>query len=267
MRLPSFFLFCGILVYSTLSANPFFEGSVRYQFSNNMSQVTLFYPQIKNSQPEYRTGTIKVSLWACNDLFYGGKIHGTRVADFTLNGLGSGQYWKAGSKTINATLPDQPGYYSMVMTVEEYGSDGYFISDWINYDDTAYLKRPAPPAPKIKVEFEGPFKWQTYPNDGTLEIKVGKIKHNRNGNSGSLQISVWATRQPYKGGNIKGWILGEIKKEALRKGMIYPSIHRYVDYTAPPAGHHYVTIALQEYDGRSYVIRDHYTYDGTFTFN
>jgi len=252
---------------SGLSANPFFDGTVRYQFSSNNSQVTLSYSKISNSQLEYRTGTIKVSLWACEEPYRGGQIWGTRIADFKLNGLGAGQYWQQGSKTLNATLPQYPDYYYMVMTVEEYVSEGYVISDWIAFDDLAYLKRPPPPAPKVSVQFEGPYRWQTYPSEGSLEIKSGKIQHNRNGKTGSLRLSVWATRQPYKGGNIKGWVLGYARKEALQKGMIYPSSHHFVDYEAPPAGHYYVTIALQEYDGREYRIMDYHTFDGTFTFN
>ena len=267
MRLCSVFLFLWFLLCSSLTGNPFFDGSVRYQFSSNNSQVTLSYSKISNSQLEYRTGTIKVSLWACEEPYHGGRIWGTRVADFKLDGLGAGQFWHSGSKTINATLPEYPEYYYMVMTVEEYVSDGYVISDWIAFDEMAYLSRPAPPAPKPLLQFSGPFSWQTYPSRGSLEIKSGKISHSRNGKTGTLRLSIWATRQPYKGGGINGWILGYARKEALREGMIYPSSNHVVDYQAPPPGNYYVTIALQEYDGRDYKIMDYHTFDGTFTFN
>jgi hypothetical protein len=251
------------------SANPIFDGPVRYQFSNNNSQVTLTYTKIQNSTQDYNTGTIKVSLWACDNPYSGGTLNGVRVADFTINGLGSGQYWHSGNQTLNATIPEYADYYFMVMTVEEYGNNGYFITDWVNFDQTAYLNRPPPPKPAkpaIKLTLEGPYRWQTNLNDGTIEIKVGKISHNRNGQTGTLRIQVWATKQPYKGGNINGWILGKIQREPLQKGMMYPSTHQWVPYKAPPPGNYYITIALQEYDGSAYFIRDYFTFDGTQAF-
>jgi hypothetical protein len=265
-RLLLFLLFLGC---SRLFSTPVFEGPVRYQFSNNNSQVTLNYTKIQNSTPNYNTGTIKVSLWACYDPYSGGTLNGVRVADFTLKGLGSGQYWHSGNQTINATLPEYADYYFMVMTVEEYGNGGYFITDWVNFDQTAYLDRPPPPKPAkpaINLNMEGPYRWQTYPGEGTIEIKVGKISHNRNGQTGTLRIQVWATEQPYKGGNINGWILGRIQRDPLQKGMLYPETHRRVSYKAPPPGYYYITIALQEYDGSGYIIRDYFTFDGTHSF-
>ncbi len=261
-RIFSLLLFFSIF---SLNASPYFDGNVRYQFSNNNSQVTLSLTKISNNEPDWGTGPLKVSLWATTSPYNGGQITGTRIAEFPLAALGPGQYWNAMNKTINATLPSAAGNYHMTMTLEEGFDEGWAIQHWVSFDAPAYLSRPAPP-PKVKLKLEGPYKWQTHPSQGTITLKTGKISHNRNGKSGTLRVVAWATRQPYKGGTINGYRLGHIQRQPLQKGMIYASTSGTVSYTPPPSGYYFVTLTLSEYQSNGYIIMDYFTFDGTTYF-
>jgi len=263
----SVFLFLTLLLcLNVASANPFFDGTVRYQYLGGNQKVTLSHERISNSSNQNTTGTIRISLWATTYAYGGGQLQGTRVASYKLEGLKPGYYWKAASETLSAAPPPSDGYYYMTMTAEEYTHDGYVITDWITFDTQAYSKRPAP-APKKSVSnkllsMSGPYRWQTYPSENLLEIGTGTIKHTRNGTTGGIRVTVWATKNRYTGGRITGWILGYVQKEQLQKGYVYKKIETTVPYSPPPLGQfYYITIALSEYDGREYVIRDHYTFD------
>lgn len=249
---------------------PFFDGQVNYQISGDFRKVTLTHTKISNDSNERTTGTIKVSLWAMDDPYEGGPLKGYRLASYKLDGLKPGFWWKQNSRTLDATMPEWPDYYFMLMTVEEYHADGYRLTDWIDFENTAYLDRPAPKAPpppaKPLLSMEGPYRWQTYPAEGKLEVSTGKISHTRNGKTGSLRIAVWATSTRYAGGRIQGWILGQVRKQALEKARMYPEIGAVVDYKPPPSGRYFVTITLSEYDGSQYVIRDSFTFDESFRF-
>ncbi|MCG8528573.1 MAG: hypothetical protein MI748_19505 [Opitutales bacterium] len=266
MKIPLAIVFILTLCFHMV-ASPFFDGGVRYQFTGDMKRVSLSHTKISNDNHQGSTGTIKVSLWAMDHPYEGGQMDGFRVASYTLEGLKAGYWWNDMTKTLNATLPQWSDYYYMAMTVEEYFTEGYRITDWVNFADAVYLEKPAPPTPpKLNISMEGPYRWQTHPSEGKIEIDTGKITHNRNGHTGSLRIAVWATQNRYNGGQINGYVLGYVQKESLQKGMMYPHIDAYVRYKAPPSGRYYVTMTLSEFDGNAYVIRDYFTYDDTFNF-
>jgi len=272
METPSMsrkFLLCSLIAGWTigaLHAGPLFDGPVRYQFLNGNRQVVLSHTKIVNDSHQQTTGTIQISLWAMDYPYEGGAMDGFRIASYKLEGLKPGYEWNAAEKTLPTVMPEWPDYYLMAMTLEEYHPGGYRITDWINFDSSAYLDPPPPPAPKPLLSMEGPYRWQTYPTKGTILVKTGKINHTRNGNTGSLRIAVWATQQPYRGGRINGYILGTINRDPLQKGMMYPKTNQVVRYKAPPSGNYYVTLTLSAYDGQVYKIMDHFTFDGTTRF-
>lgn len=226
------------------------SGSTRYQFSNQNGLVTFGCDRITNSSKEDATGTILVRLWALDAPHRGGAISGKVVGEFKLNGLDPAHWYSNVSKTVNTTLPGVKRSYFLCLTALEYKGGQYVVSDYSNFSDTVVL------GPRPLFTLSGPWSWRSSDEGGTLEIKVAKISHTRTGNTGSLELAVWATDRPYNGGDISGYKLGSVNKSALQRGYSYTSLENTAKYKRPPPGTYYISLLLSEFDS-GYKIRSY----------
>lgn len=236
-----------------------FKGATGYQVNGNT--VTLTAASVYNPSAENASGTLMLKLWACDQPYKGGSLGGNLLGSYKLNGLSGGQYYSNLSKNVAYTPPAVRKSYYVVLALVEYRDKGYVVVDSRNMPNPAVL------GPTKLVEMDGPYRWQTNAAAGTVAIDVGKIKHARPGKTGTLKLSVWATKTPYKGGAIQGYELGSVQKKALEKGYTYTDVKNTAKYTPPPAGTHYVSILLTEFgNNEEYTIMDYFTTATKSTF-
>jgi hypothetical protein len=234
-----------------LQAAPKIKGAVNYQFNASSTSVTLSCERIQNDSAENATGTVEVKLWALTSAYQGGGISGHVLASYKLEGLRPGMGYPAPKRTLKPVMPARKANYYIVLTVSEYRKGGYVITDWRQFSKTASL------GPLKLFTLGGAWSWQTSYEGGTLDLKVDKISHNRTGKTGSLRLAVWATKSPYKGGDISGWQLGFVDKKALEPGYSYNDVENVARLKRPPAGTYHMSLVLSEYRDGSYVIVDY----------
>jgi len=249
MRLLLAILSAGLVFMSGhVQAGIKIKGSVRYQFASGNKTVSFGADRIENDSSAASTGTLTVQLWAMDAPYSSGVMRGKVVASFKLDPLLPGNGYPQVNKSVSTSMPGTKKAYYMCLVVAEYRASGYVTADYRNFTSTAVL------GPLPLFTMVGPWKWQTHVQDGTIDISVGKISHTRNGNTGSIKLSVWATKNAYRGGSLEGYQIGYISKEALKKGYSYPSIQATTRYTPPPPGSYFVSIILSEYSGDSYKV-------------
>lgn len=93
-------------------------------------------------------------------------------------------------------------------------------------------------------------------SDTSLTLFAARVENNRgSGSSGTLRLKLWATEEPYTGGTIRGYILGEYTfTSVLNARSYFEDIERSVAFRRPPDGFYYVTLTLTEYDGQDYIM-------------
>ena len=232
-------------------AAPKIYGNSRYQFSNQGTMVTFGCGGINNPSKDNATGTIQVRLWATDAPYKGGSIRGKVLGEFKLEGLNPGAYYSPVSKTLRADLPATKKHYFVTLTVSEFQSDGYAITDYRTFEKQALI------GPVDLFSLSGPWSYRYSTEAGTLDISVAKISHTRTANTGTLKLAVWATNTPYKGGGIDGYQLGSVTKTALKPGYSYSAVKNTATFKKPPPGSYYLTLVLSEYNGSEYRIVDH----------
>ena len=247
---PTSLLFAAALLISSAQAfaGAKITGGSKYQFGKQNATVTLSCGAISNTSKENATGTLKVQLRALDTPHTGGSIGGCVLAEYKLDGLNPGSVYNSPSKVLNTTLPKVKKAYFLCFTVLEYKNGQYVLDDFQNFTNTLVL------GPLPLFSMSGPWSWKTSPEGGTIDITVAKISHTRTSPTGSLSLEVWASTQPYTGGRIQGFKLGEVKKDPLKAGFVYSDVKNTAKYKAPPPGTYFVTLLLCEFNDGSYKI-------------
>jgi hypothetical protein len=240
-------LFCCSITASHAGAK--IEGGTRFKFVTP-TRVTLGCDRIVNPSRENATGTLMLRLWAVDQPYQGGGIQGKVIARARFEGLNPGNVYTNPSRTLDVTLPPARRAYSLCLTLMEFSGGEYVISDYRNFQGTTVL------GPIDLFSLTGPWSWQSSTEGGTIELEVAKIPHNRPGGTGSLRLALWATKQPYQGGGIKGFMIGTLQKDALKPGNTYTNLKNTLKFIKPPAGGYYVNLVLTEFNGSDYLIVD-----------
>lgn len=241
-------LVLGFVSTLTAHAAPRFTAPVRYDFNQQMTTVTLQAGMIKNDSRENATGSLKVQLWACSSPYEGGTIHGQLIGTTgRLEALGPAQYFENLKQTVAYTPPSVRENYCLVFVLLEYKNGNYVIVDHVNLAATKSL------GPLQLFTMEGPWRWQTSYEGGTVDMSVAKISHTRTGTTGSLKLSVWVTAQPYRGGRLVGYEIGQVRKDPLKAGFVYTDVKNTAKFVPPPAGTYYPTLVLSESDGNQFI--------------
>ena len=256
-------LVASALVFSTthVLAEAKITGSTRFQFGAQNATVTFGCGGITNPSAENATGTLKVELWALKAPYHGGGISGTVLGSYKLEGLQPRAGYNNVTKTLKPVAPATRKAYYLCLIILEYKNGEYGIADYRNFDGSTVL------GPQALFSLSGGWRWQSSIEGGTVDIGVGKISHTRTGPTGTLKLAVWATKRPYNGGNIEGFKIGEVKKEALQAGYTYTDVKNTAKYTAPPPGTYWVSLVLSEYDGTGYKIQAHLPATSTTVFH
>jgi hypothetical protein len=184
-----------------------------------------------------------VKLWAMDKPYTGGSLGGYLLGSYKLNGLNPGSQYTAPQRIVTYTAPPEKKNYYICLALVEYSAStkGYVIADTRNMPNTALL------GPQKKFEMVGPWTWQTSLEGGTIDMNVAKISHHRTGATGSLKLSVWASKEPYDGGTLHGYELGSVSKKALQPGYTYTNVKNVAKYTPPPDGTYFVYLVLFEF--------------------
>lgn len=100
-----------------------------------------------------------------------------------------------------------------------------------------------------------------------VRVYGDKIQNQNNGGrTGTLQIALYATDYPYRGGNIRGYELYTYELDPLDAGYVYTGVSNTGWCTYPPDGSYSLTILLLEYSYGSFEIVDHVTLSGYVNF-
>jgi hypothetical protein len=99
----------------------------------------------------------------------------------------------------------------------------------------------------------------------TLTIKVEKLINERHKSTGPLRFTVWATKDAYKGGDIKGFKLGTYNMKSLASGykreVVVP-----VKLTKPPKGDYRIVMTVDEFTSGSYKLADFVNFEKALSF-
>lgn len=237
----------GFFFALTAHAAPRFTGPVSYAFNQQMTAVTLQAGMIKNDSRENATGSLKVQLWASSSPYDGGTIRGHLLATTgRLEALGPGQFFENLKPTVAYTPPPVRDNYFLVFVLLEFKNGNYVIVDHVDLAATKSL------GPLQLFTMEGPWRWQTSYEGGTVDMSVAKISHTRKGTTGTLKLSVWVTDQPYRGGRLVGYEIGQVRKDPLKAGFAYTDVKNVAKFVRPPEGNYYPTLVLSESDGKQF---------------
>ncbi len=230
-------------------AAPKFTAPVRYDFTNDMSSLTLRANMITNPSKENATGSLKLQLWATSSPYAGGAIRGHLIATTQkIEGLGPGQYYENLKRTVPYDPPPSAGNYYLTFALMEYSSGAYRIVSHVNMSSQKQL------APRALFQMSGPWKWQTSIEGGTVELSVAKISHTRRGKTGTLKLSLWLTDEPYRGGRLVGYEIAQARKDPLAPGYQYNNVKNVAKFVPPPSGSYYPTLVLSESDGKKFQV-------------
>ncbi len=110
-----------------------------------------------------------------------------------------------------------------------------------------------------QIQYEGYTSYNRYGNQITLS--ADKVKsYRRGGKTGTLKMMLWASKNKYHGGNIRGYVVGQSKIGRLRGNNYYKNLNRKVKFKTPPRGRYYMTLTLSEYRHGKYKIVDYVSY-------
>ncbi len=216
-------------------------GNYRYTFEG--SNVTIAVEKIRNVSTQSVTSPLIVKLWAADAEYKGGNLTGYILGTFNLDALPAGNAYGNLTRTVPCTYPAVAKEYHLILTLNELRSGGSdVIVDWGNFPATRFL---APPA---LFSMDGGWSWRSDYRSRIVDLTVGRVAHTRPGRTGSLRLELWATREAYAGGQIKGYRIASIEKAALEKGFEYKSMKERGRFTPPPNGKYFLTLVLEEYD-------------------
>jgi len=120
-------------LFTELSKELILEGKVGYTIDHSDSTVNLRIDKVRNKRSS-KSGTLKLNLWATDELHEGGCITGYIIATKTIGELKGGWYKYDINYWVDYKAPPS-GIYYITLGLEEYGHDGkYHIFDFVNFD-------------------------------------------------------------------------------------------------------------------------------------
>lgn len=99
-----------------------------------------------------------------------------------------------------------------------------------------------------------------------VNLKAVRVQNNTGRTSGTLRLKLWATAQPYSGGDIAGYELATYTfADVLQNGTYFTNIDLSVPYEEPSEGTWYLTMTLTEYNNGQDYVMDYTTFAKTLT--
>lgn len=274
-----------VLLFTVLSAvqcvyatNVRFVGAGKYQI--NGSTVRINFDKLENVDSSYISGSLYLQLWASpDDDPTGAGFELTDAVSLSeFNGAGDdtlapGASFTNISFTTRYNAPPSGRYYVFLLIFEYPDLDSYLDSvPAMNNPATLGNGNQGNPNPNpnstntgsSKLEMECPCTYVVNGESGA--VSVARIINGLDGGrSGSLKLKLWATENDYVGGNIQGYVLGEVGFNPLVGGAFYTDIQGNFNVQSPPRGNYYVILTLTEFrDGRDYIV-DYVSLERTLT--
>lgn len=235
------------------------EGTVGYRQTG--FDLTLTADRVVNYRSFGSTsGTLRLTLWASNNPYFGGTIVGWRLGNVTLGQLNGGfQFSNINRTTDLLAIPPIGGEYFLTMTLEEWGGTEYFIVDWVSFSTKLRT---------FPLEFEGFVRYEIR-NESSIRLEVDKIVNPRtdSNTSGGMRIELWALNAPYVNETSlnNGFLMGRMTSSTLSGGWERSNIGATVPFTKPPVGDYYVVMVLRELMFSEYIVQDWRTFGQMLT--
>ncbi len=116
---------------------------------------------------------------------------------------------------------------------------------------------PPPAAPEADIAIEGPAKFQVNFSTRMFDFQCAEIANNRTGGkSGSLRLSIWASRSKTFEQGSRIYLMTEHPLQALPGKTAYKPFQRTLELMEIPPGEFYFAAAIEEFDGKEYLVRD-----------
>jgi hypothetical protein len=196
---------------------------------------------------------LRVALFATATPYSGGTLSGRVMGAFNLaEVLGPGDYYEDLDETVSYSRPPDGTYYS-VLALLEWGGNGYFVADWLNYSGTFTIGTPQPPPGGGDPRFGS---WSYRYSGNTLSLTANNVfNHSYTASTGTLSLELWALPSPNSGLSFRGYRVGSFSAPGLRPRYQYPSLSRTVTLYRPPSGTYYGLLVLRDGNTVRYVSR------------
>lgn len=106
-------------------------------------------------------------------------------------------------------------------------------------------------------------------DNNRVEINIDSISNQRFSDdvSGTISIELWATKQPYQGGEFDGVVLAGTTIGEIMGQHFVPDCRYDLLFNEPPAGTWNLVLMLREWNGNSYETRDFVNFATPYTAN
>jgi hypothetical protein len=220
--------------------------------------VSLFADRIENLNQDAASRELSLQLWACQSPYSGGSLTGWQLAGFPLGVLPPGGFLESVRSDVLASYPES-GDFAVTLVVAEWDGEGFnLVHDFHNYPSRELFIHP---------RLEGTVGYRCL-DDKRFAIEVERIQNPRDPDnvSGTLALELWALPEPYAGGDFQGHALGAITLGRLAGGGSWEHCVYDMDIVVPPADSYTLVLMLREWNGNSYITRDHCNFNYQVTF-
>jgi hypothetical protein len=190
-----------------------------------------------------------LQLWACDAPHQGGAVQGLKIAEIELAIPNEREHADLEVET-SARLPRTRSDYNMVLVLAS-GVRGHYdsVQDFSNYTQRQQFEGPC---------LEGNVGYR-FAEDGVW-LQADAVYNSRayDNLSGSLALELWATPQPYDGGDLRGTLVASAGLGRLEGQADLRSIERLAYSERLPAGEWQLALVLTEWTDRGgHVTRDY----------
>jgi hypothetical protein len=258
----------GAFIFSSIAQAQDIDLIGNASWTKRGSRIRIHADEIHNNL-ETRTGFLRLQIWATAEPYDGvSDITGYVIGTYNLGTLGPGASFIDRTRTVRYRKPP-PGLYYTTITLEENTTEGYVIVDSENFAGLVNLGGFGEGFAHFEttngdVSFLGEVSWVA--GNGRALITAERIVNERLSRTGSLRIRLWATDEPYLGGDV----LEGFPMATTGVGRILPmserTFQRRTSFRVPLLpGEYSVTMTLEEYF-RGWNIVDYVTFQGTSLF-
>ncbi len=229
------------------------EGNGSWRISG--TSIDISADKISNNRTGGTSGSLRLQIWATLSPYSGGLLTGYSIGTRTLTTLQGGSYYSNVSGYVSYQAPPVGTYYT-VMTLEEYGSGGYNIVDYLTFSGTSNLGTGGGGENTGTIDMVGSTRYRI--SGKRVNLMVSKISNTRSvGTSGTLRLRLFATKTRYNGKSLTGRVVATRSLGQLGAKRYFSKINGKVTFIKPPRGNYHMTLVVEEYVNGRYVIRDY----------
>lgn len=191
---------------------------------------------------------LELQLWACKEPYQGGALSGFMVAETHVQPPAAPHsFWH--DATAFARPPAPAGDYAMVLVLASRQGDGFQVVDFANYPRRERFVVP---------HMQGSAGYQLG-DDGQVNLRVARVCNPRSEQnlSGSLVLQLWASTEPYAGGEPRGTRLASAELGQLSGQASLDALEPRSALQLPLREERHVALLLCEWTAEGYLVRDY----------